>query len=53
MLRIIHLLNDKKMTFATDLSVLKNQSLPGLVQEELERMILEGRLLPGDTNPEV
>lgn len=36
------------MTFPDALRLLKNQSLPSLVQEELERMILEGRLLPGE-----
>lgn len=41
------------MTFTTTLDVLKTQSLPGLVQDELERMILEGRLLPGEQLREV
>lgn len=41
------------MTFAGALEVLKNQSLPTLVVEELERMILDGRLLPGEQLREV
>ena len=41
------------MTFTTALNVLKHQSLPTLVQEELERMIMEGRLLPGEQLREV
>ncbi|WP_442770474.1 GntR family transcriptional regulator [Zoogloea ramigera] len=41
------------MTFTAALNVLKNQSLPTLVQEELERMIMEGRLLPGEQLREV
>ncbi|MCS6765739.1 MAG: GntR family transcriptional regulator [Candidatus Protistobacter heckmanni] len=41
------------MTFAKTLNLLKSQSLPGLVQEEIERMILDGRLLPGDPLREV
>ena len=41
------------MTFATALSVLKHQSLPALVQEEIERMIMDGRLPPGEQLREV
>jgi phosphonate utilization transcriptional regulator len=41
------------MTFTNTLQLLKNQSLPALVQEELERMILDGRLLPGEQLREV
>lgn len=41
------------MTFAGALDVLKTQSLPTLVLEELERMILDGRLLPGEQLREV
>jgi phosphonate utilization transcriptional regulator len=41
------------MTFITALNVLKHQSLPTLVQEELERMIMDGRLLPGEQLREV
>lgn len=41
------------MTFPSALDVLKKQSLPSLVQEELERMILDGRLLPGEQMREV
>lgn len=41
------------MTFTTALNVLKHQSLPTLVQEELERMIMDGRLLPGEQLREV
>jgi phosphonate utilization transcriptional regulator len=41
------------MTFPEALQLLKQQSLPVLVQEELERMILEGRLLPGEPLREV
>ena len=41
------------MTFTTALNVLKHQSLPALVQEELERMIMEGRLLPGEQLREI
>lgn len=41
------------MTFTAALNVLKHQSLPTLVQEELERMIMEGRLLPGEQLREV
>jgi len=36
------------MTFATTLDLLKRQSLPTLVLEELELMIRDGRLKPGD-----
>lgn len=36
------------MTFAATLDVLKKQSLPTLVLEELEHMIRDGRLMPGD-----
>ncbi len=36
------------MTFETALDLLKNQSLPTLVLEELEQMIRVGRLMPGD-----
>ncbi len=36
------------MTFETALDLLKNQSLPTLVLEELEQMIRDGRLMPGD-----
>lgn len=41
------------MTFTTALNVLKHQSLPTLVQEELERMIMDGRLPPGEQLREV
>lgn len=41
------------MTFPSALDVLKKQSLPSLVQEELERMILDDRLLPGEQMREV
>lgn len=41
------------MTFTNALYVLKHQSLPALVQEELERMIMEGRLLPGEQLREI
>jgi DNA-binding GntR family transcriptional regulator len=36
------------MTFAATLDLLKKQSLPTLVLEELEHMIRDGRLMPGD-----
>jgi DNA-binding GntR family transcriptional regulator len=36
------------MTFETALDLLKNHSLPTLVLEELEQMIRDGRLMPGD-----
>lgn len=35
------------------LTLLQQHSLPSLVQEELERMILDGRLVPGDALREV
>lgn len=35
------------MNVSAKLSVLQQHSLPSLVQEELERMILDGRLVPG------
>lgn len=41
------------MTLPNALEVLKSQSLPTLVQEEIERMILDGRLLPGEPLREV
>lgn len=41
------------MSFPDALNVLKSRSLPTLVQEELERMIIDGRLLPGEPLREV
>lgn len=41
------------MTYANDLGVLRTHSLPSLVQGELERMIREGDLQPGDALREV
>jgi phosphonate utilization transcriptional regulator len=41
------------MSFPDALNVLKSRSLPALVQEELERMIIDGRLLPGEPLREV
>jgi phosphonate utilization transcriptional regulator len=35
------------MTVSTTLTLLQQHSLPSLVQEEIERMILDGRLAPG------
>ena len=52
-LHIIDKIDDRLMTFTSALDVLKKQSLPSLVQEELERMILDGRLLPGEQMREV
>ena len=50
---IIHNQRDAAMTLPNALDVLKTQSLTMLVQEELERMILDGRLLPGEQMREV
>ena len=50
---IIHNQRDAAMTLPNALDVLKTQSLAMLVQEELERMILDGRLLPGEQMREV
>lgn len=41
------------MTFNAALSILKHQSLPALVQEEIERMIMDGLLHPGEQLREV
>ena len=41
------------MAFPQALSVLKSHSLPSLVQEELERLILDGTLAPGEPLREV
>lgn len=41
------------MSFPDALNLLKSRSLPALVQEELERMIIDGRLLPGEPLREV
>jgi phosphonate utilization transcriptional regulator len=43
----------RNMELPSALEVLRNQSLPALVQEEIERMILDGRLLPGEPLREV
>ena len=36
------------MSYTESLALLRNNSLPMLVQAELERMILEGKFLPGE-----
>ncbi|WP_263769798.1 GntR family transcriptional regulator [Propionivibrio soli] len=41
------------MTYPVTLELLKTHSLPSLVQEELERMILDGRLVPGEQLREI
>jgi DNA-binding GntR family transcriptional regulator len=40
--------NEEFMTYAQTLGVLKNHSMPSLVQEELERMLRGGAFAPGD-----
>lgn len=39
---------DNHMTYAETLGLLKNNSLPSLVQEELETMLRRGKFSPGD-----
>ena len=40
--------NEKFMTYAQTLGVLKHHSMPSLVQDELERMLRQGAFAPGD-----